>query len=68
MAGRNLRAAVASVPVWSWATAALGLLLVAGSAGFMLYTEFVRDNSPPLVRIAIEAIAPSGDGYVVKSV
>jgi uncharacterized protein (TIGR02588 family) len=66
MADRNLRTAVASVPVWSWAVAALGLLLVAGSAGFMLYTEFVRDNSPPLVTIAIDAIAPSGDGYVVK--
>jgi uncharacterized protein (TIGR02588 family) len=66
MAGRNLRAAVASVPVWSWATAALGLLLVAGSAGFMLYTAFVRDDSPPLMAIAVEAITPSGGGYVVK--
>jgi uncharacterized protein (TIGR02588 family) len=66
MADRNLRAAVASVPVWSWAAAALGLLLVAGSAGFMLYTAYVRDDSPPLVAIAVEAIAPSGDGYVVK--
>jgi uncharacterized protein (TIGR02588 family) len=66
MAGRILRAAVASTPVWSWAAAALGLLLVAGSAGFMLYAEFVRDDSPPLVAIAVEAIAPSGDGYVAK--
>jgi uncharacterized protein (TIGR02588 family) len=54
------------VPPWSWGAAALGLLLVAGSAGFMLYKEFVRDDSPPPVEIAVDAIAPSGDGYVVK--
>ena len=57
---------MASVPAGSWATAALGLLLVALAAGFMFYQEFARDDSPPLVAIVIEGITPSGDDYVVQ--
>jgi uncharacterized protein (TIGR02588 family) len=65
MATRNRKEVATAIPVWSWVAAALGLILVAGSAGFMLYQHFAEDSTPPLVAIEVQSIVPSGDGYVV---
>jgi uncharacterized protein (TIGR02588 family) len=46
--------------------AALGLILVAASVGFMIYQQITEDHTPPLVAIEIQSIVPSGDVYVVK--
>jgi uncharacterized protein (TIGR02588 family) len=45
--------------------AALGLILLTGSVGFMLYQYFADDRTPPLVAIEVQSVVPSGDGYVV---
>lgn len=53
------------IPGWSWIVAAAGLVLVAGSAGFMLYRAFAGDASPPALVIEANAVVPSGGGYLV---
>ena len=65
MTARNRKEVAAAIPVWSWVAAALGLILVAGSVGFMLYQHFAEDRTPPLVAIEVQSVVPSGDGYVV---
>ncbi len=55
----------ADVPRWSWLVAAAGLVLVAGSSGFMLYRAFAAESSPPALVIETDAVVPSGDGYLV---
>ena len=66
MASRNRKEVAAAIPVWSWVAAAVGLILVGGSAGFLLYQQFANDHTPPLMEIKVESVVPSGEGYVVK--
>ena len=65
MATRSRKAVPAAIPIWSWVAAALGLILVAGSVGFMLYQHFAENRTPPLVAIEVQSVVPSGKGYVV---
>jgi len=51
-------------PTWSWIVAALGLVLVVGSSGFLLYQAFAGDTSPPELVIETDAIMPSGRSYL----
>lgn len=66
MADRTRAARAAAIPIWSWAVAALGLILVSGSAGYVLYKELGGDFSPPQMAFTIDAVVPSADGYLVK--
>ena len=53
------------IPVWEWVVAALGLLLLISTIGFLLYETVSKDDSPP--DIVVEAAAPfkASNGYVV---
>jgi hypothetical protein len=51
---------------WSWLVAAVGLVLVVGSAGFMLYQAFAGDSSPPELVIETDAVVPRA-GAVTSS-
>jgi len=53
------------IPSWSWVAAAVGLALVAGSAGFMLFRALAGDPSPPDLVIETEAVVPNGSSYLV---
>jgi uncharacterized protein (TIGR02588 family) len=50
---------------YEWAVAALGMLLVLASIGFILYEELATSESPPDVHVSTESILRSGDGYLV---
>jgi len=51
---------------WEWVVAAVGLLLVVGSIAFMIYEGIWGDHSPPAVRIQLDSIAETENGYLVR--
>jgi uncharacterized protein (TIGR02588 family) len=53
-------------PLWMWGIALLGLALVLGSIGFMLYEAAAGDSSPPDVTVRVDSIAPSRNGFLVR--
>lgn len=54
------------ISVWEWILGFVGLILVAGAIGFMLYQAFQEDGSPPDVKIRVESISQIKNGYLVK--
>jgi uncharacterized protein (TIGR02588 family) len=66
MATRKSRQGPGDVAVTAWVTAAVGFALVSLAAGFMLYQAIAGDTSPPRFEIEAEAMAPSGDQFLVQ--
>lgn len=66
MANRAHRDKTPGIPSWSWAVAAVGAILVGGSAGFMLYKAFFGDASPPQIEIEVVDISPNGKVYLAE--
>lgn len=60
------REAVDDPPFWMWVIGVFGLLMVAGSIGFMLYEAVSGDNSPPDIAVEAETIQPIEHGFLVK--
>jgi uncharacterized protein (TIGR02588 family) len=62
---RKKNAQAAEVPIWEWVVAALGLLFLATTLGFLAFEAITRGDSPP--DIAFESAAPVAvnDAYVV---
>lgn len=58
----KLRAA----PLWMWGIAVLGLVLVLGSIGFMLYEAAAGDSSPPDVTVRVDSIRPTQNGFLIE--
>jgi uncharacterized protein (TIGR02588 family) len=57
---------IKDAPWWMWGIALLGLALVAGSVGFMLYEAVAGDSSPPDVTVHVDSILPARNGFLVK--
>jgi uncharacterized protein (TIGR02588 family) len=53
-------------PSWVWGIALLGLAMVVGSIGFMLYEAVAGDMSPPDVTVGIDVVLPTRNGYLVR--
>ena len=53
-------------PVSEWIVAAIGLLLVAGAIGFMIYEAVTGDKTPPTLSVSVDSVTQSGKGYLVK--
>jgi uncharacterized protein (TIGR02588 family) len=53
-------------PLWMWGIAFIGLAMVIGSIGFMLYEAAAGDPSPPDVTVGVDLILPTRSGYLVK--
>jgi uncharacterized protein (TIGR02588 family) len=49
-----------------WGIALLGLALVLGSIGFMLYEAAAGDSSPPDVTLRVDSILPTRNGFLVE--
>jgi len=54
------------VSIAEWLTALLGLLLVCGALGFLVYQVVAGDQSPPMVRVEKVAVVSSRAGSLVK--
>jgi uncharacterized protein (TIGR02588 family) len=57
---------ITEAPLWMWGIGTLGLLFVLGSIGFLLYEAAAGDSSPPDVSVIVEAITPTGNGFLVE--
>lgn len=56
-----------AIPVWSWLAAAVGMVLVLASTGFLLYEALAGDSSPPeFVIEETDPVVPSGTGHLVR--
>jgi uncharacterized protein (TIGR02588 family) len=53
-------------PLWMWGIGVLGLVLILGSIGFVLYEAVAGDSSPPDVKVQVEAILPTQNGFLVE--
>lgn len=51
-----------------WAVAVLGLALVLGTIGFMLYRAFAEEGTPPVIAIEVDTVRPAGDRFLVTFV
>lgn len=52
--------------VWEWIFAFIGLALVVGAIGFMLYEALWESESPPDIKVQVESINEISSGYLVK--
>ncbi len=55
-----------NTPVLEWIVAAIGLILVVGTIGFMLYEGLTSKNTPPDFTTEIERIDAVNAGFIVK--
>ena len=49
-----------------WGIALIGLTMVAGCIGFLLYEAVAGDSSPPDVIVHVDSILPTRNGHLVK--
>ena len=52
-------------PPIEWVVAAIGLLLVAGSIGFLIYEAITQNDAPPAVVVEVDRIHPVDGGHLV---
>jgi uncharacterized protein (TIGR02588 family) len=55
-----------AIPIWEWIVAGVGLLLVAGVIGFLLYEAFSGNGLPPDVKLSVESVVQTRNGYLAK--
>lgn len=53
-------------PMAEWVIGAVGLILVAGTIGFLIYKAIKDDKRLPDIVIKVESVAPVTNGYVVS--
>lgn len=49
-----------------WLTAVIGLILVVGSVGILIYDAVSEKNSPPKLIVNTESVTQTESGYLVK--
>lgn len=55
-------------PALEWILAVIGLILVVGVVGFLLYHAFTDEQTPPDISVKIESVAKNKNGYLVQFV
>ncbi len=55
-----------AIPIWEWIVAGIGLVLVAGVIGFLLYEAFSGNGLPPDVKLSVESVVQIRNGYLVR--
>jgi uncharacterized protein (TIGR02588 family) len=65
--GRNLvGGGTGPIPPSEWAVGVLGLVLVSGTIGYMVFMALTEGQNPPDVLAHVEQIVPSKRGYLVQ--
>ena len=54
------------IPIWEWIVAAVGLVLVAGVIGFLLYEAFSGERLPPDVKLSVKSVVQTRNGFLVR--
>lgn len=57
---------VESPPALEWLAAAIGLILVLGTIGFLIYSAATTKNTPPMLTVETDSISAFEGGYLVK--
>jgi uncharacterized protein (TIGR02588 family) len=55
-----------AIPIWEWIVATIGLVLVAGVIGFLLYEAFSGNRLPPDVKFSVDSVVQTRNGYLAK--
>ena len=55
-----------AIPIWEWIVAAIGFMLVAGVIGFLLYEALAGNRLPPDVKLSVDSVVQTRNGYLVK--
>jgi uncharacterized protein (TIGR02588 family) len=55
-----------AIPISEWIVAGVGLLLVSGVIGFLLYEVFTGSRLPPDVRLSVESVDQTASGFLVR--
>jgi uncharacterized protein (TIGR02588 family) len=55
-----------AIPIWEWIVAGVGLVLVSGVIGFLLYEAFTGSRLPPDVKVSVESVVQTGNGFLVR--
>ncbi len=63
--GNSDKKQVANTPVLEWIIAAIGLVLVVGTIGFMMYKGLTSKNTPPNFTAKVERIDTINAGFIV---
>lgn len=50
---------------WEWLTAAVGLVLVTGTIGFMTYEAITGGDMPPAIEVVVDSVRPVPGGHLV---
>lgn len=61
----NNKREITEPPALEWLAAAVGLILVVGAVGFMIYQAVAQEKTPPNISVAVDSIKPNGDGFLV---
>lgn len=54
------------IPFLEWLTAAIGLILVVGAIGFIIYKAATNEQKPPILKVSYGAVEKNEAGYLVK--
>jgi uncharacterized protein (TIGR02588 family) len=55
-----------AIPIWEWIVAAIGFILVASVIGFLLYEAVGGDRLPPDVKLSVDSVVQTRNGYLAK--
>lgn len=55
-----------STPLWEWALAAIGVVLVGIAIGSAFYRALTQEETPPQIEVKVVAVKPSSSVYVVE--
>jgi uncharacterized protein (TIGR02588 family) len=57
-----------AIPIWEWIVAAIGFVLVASVIGFLLYEAIAGKRLPPDVKLSVDSVVQTRNGYLAKIV
>ena len=55
-----------AIPIWEWIVAGVGLVLVAGVIGFLIYEAFTGKRLPPDVKLSVDSVVEIRNGFLVR--
>jgi uncharacterized protein (TIGR02588 family) len=55
-----------AIPIWEWIVAAIGFMLVASVIGFLLYEAIGGNRLPPDVKLSVDSVIQTRNGYLAK--
>jgi uncharacterized protein (TIGR02588 family) len=55
-----------AIPIWEWIVAGVGLVLVAGVIGFLIYEAFTGKRLPPDVKLSVTSVNQTRNGFLVR--